>query len=431
MITHRPRRILIWLAVILIATIGIASAQDDTSKLLVDASQDLGAISPYVYGANYAASAVVSVGMQQSAADSGVTFFRFPGGHWGDQYDVTPFQVDLFMLQTKAWNVEPSISVRLEGGTPEKAADLVHYVNIEKQYNVKYWSIGNEPTLYKDYSVEQFNKDWRAIAEAMRAVDPDILLIGPEVHQYPSTDNPPEYLNVMREWVREFLKANGDLVNIVSIHRYPFPTNAATPITVDNLRTNSVETDTMIALLRQDIQDTVGHNMPVAVTEMNSSYANNLDGDASMDSLSNAIWWADVLGHMIRSKVDIVAYWIFNTSPDQGFGMMDRYTARPTYYVYQLYKQFGTELLQASSSDPDVAVYASKRDDGTLTLMVVNLGTDEVSKTIDITGYTASGLAEVWRLDTDHKAEQIDASDLSLPVILPGQSVTLYVIPGT
>jgi hypothetical protein len=416
--------------VIFFVTISVTFAQDDSNSLQVDASQDLGAISPYIYGANYGASAIVSVDMQESAADSGVTFFRFPGGHWGDQYDLTPFQIDLFMLQAKAWNVVPSISVRLEGGTPEKAADLVRYVNIEKKYNVQYWSIGNEPTLYKDYSIEQFNKDWRAIAEAMRAVDPNILLIGPEVHQYPSTENPPEYLNVMRQWVREFLKANGDLVNIVSVHRYPFPINADTPITADALLVNSAETDTLISLLRQDIQDTLGHDMPIAVTEMNSSYANNLGGDASMDSLVNAVWWADVLGRMIEGKVDIVDYWIFNTSPDQGFGMMDRYSARPTYYVYQLYKQFGTKLLGSSSNDSAVSIYAAKRDDGTLTLIVVNLGSDEVTKTIDLKGYTPSEKAEVWRLDSDHNAEQLDAVDLSAAVVLPGQSVTLYVVPG-
>jgi alpha-L-arabinofuranosidase len=39
-------------------------------------------------------------------------------------------------------------SVRLLDGTPEQAAEMVRYTNIEKEYNVRYWSIGNEPTLY-------------------------------------------------------------------------------------------------------------------------------------------------------------------------------------------------------------------------------------------------------------------------------------------
>jgi hypothetical protein len=53
---------------------------------------------------------------------------------------------------------EPSISVRLHGGTPEAAAELVRYTNIEQGYAVRYWSIGNEPSLYRDYDTETYNE---------------------------------------------------------------------------------------------------------------------------------------------------------------------------------------------------------------------------------------------------------------------------------
>ena len=84
---------------------------------------------------------------------------------------------------------EPTISVRLLGGTPEKAAELVRMVNIEKGRGVKYWSIGNEPSLYIDlqdaaeWDTEHYNEQWRLFAEAMLAVDPDIELLGPNIHQ--------------------------------------------------------------------------------------------------------------------------------------------------------------------------------------------------------------------------------------------------------
>ena len=32
-------------------------------------------------------------------------------------------------------------------------------------------------------TVNRFNKEWRAFAEAMKKVDPDIKLVGPETHQ--------------------------------------------------------------------------------------------------------------------------------------------------------------------------------------------------------------------------------------------------------
>ena len=34
---------------------------------------------------------------------------------------------------------------------------------------------------------------------------------------------PPPRTSQGKDWMTEFLRANGDLVDIVSIHRYPFP----------------------------------------------------------------------------------------------------------------------------------------------------------------------------------------------------------------
>ena len=121
---------------------------------------------------------------------------------------------------------------------------------------------------------------------------------------------------------------------------------------------------------------------------------------------------------------------MLGNSSASGHGLLQRYEARPTYYVYLLYKQFGTELVQANSDDDDVTIYAAKRDDGALTLMVVNLGPDEVSKTLQIDGFTPAAEAEVWRFDADHNSEQIDPQAISSggTITVPGQSITLYIL---
>ena len=83
----------------------------------------------------------------------------------------------------------PTVSVRLLDGSPETAAKLVRYANVDQGYGIEYWSIGNEPTLFEKqlretYDTERFNREWRAIAEAMKAADPSIRLMGPELHQW-------------------------------------------------------------------------------------------------------------------------------------------------------------------------------------------------------------------------------------------------------
>jgi hypothetical protein len=220
-------------------------------------------------------------------------------------------------------------------------------------------------------------------------------------------------------------------VDIVSVHRYPFPRTVNSTTTIEELRANARETDTLIALLREDIQAAVGHDMPIAITEINSHYSNSTGGQATPDSFYNAIWWADVLGRLIRSKVDIVSYFMLGASTASGFSLLQRYEALPTYYVYQLYKQFGTELVQAASADDDVTIYAAKRD-GALTLMVVNLGPDETSKTLQLDGFTPDGDAEVWRFDAEHNSVQIEPQTISsgATITVPGQSITLYIMEG-
>ena len=407
--------------------------------LFVDGAQDLGSISPFVYGANYGPWVIVPVDLIPQAEVSGITYLRFPGGEWGDQNDLKDYQIDRFITLARQMNAEPMINVRMPGGSPAQAAELVRYCNVTNDYNVRYWGIGNEPNLYTahtmfdDYDTVRYNEEWREFAEAMLAVDPDIVLMGPGTSQYtgnPETDPRDEE---GRDWVREFLLANGDLVDIVAIHRYPFPTSMTDQSpTIDALRANSREWDTIIPNLRAVIRETTGRDLPVAVNEVNSNWSHAVGGEATPDSFYNAIWWGDVLGRLIRQKVDIVAYFLLQCRTSQGgYGLLAGYEVRPTYYVYQMYKHFGDELLYASSDDPDVSIYAARRQDGTLTLMLINLGPEEKRKPLRLENVTPTGPAEVWLFDADRQAERIGAQAIAdgAEITLPAQSISLYVLP--
>ncbi len=423
------------LCLLLLACLSGRAVLAQGGGLVVDAAEAQGPISPLVYGANYSAISIVGPDLYDEVAASGLTFLRFPGGRWGDRNNMQPFHIDLLMIVADLLNAEPGIHVRLENGTPEAAAALVRYTNLEKGYGVRYWMIGNEPNLFDDYTTEDLNREWRAIAEAMLAVDPDIILMGPDISQYtgePSVDpRDPEG----RDWLREFLRANGDLVDIVSVHRYPFPRSQAHPVTtIDDLRANTRQWDLIPARLRATIREITGRDLPIAFTEVNSHWSAAIGGEASPDSLYNAIWWADVLGRLIREGVFIVAYFdLYSPSGGRGgWGLLDRYNPRPTYYVYQLYQRFGDELVLASSDDPDVSIYAALGDDGALTLMVVNLGPEAQTKPLRLDHFTPGGPAERWLLDADHLAEQLDDLDIASDgaITVPGQSVSLFIVPA-
>ncbi|MBN1201564.1 MAG: hypothetical protein JXJ20_06885 [Anaerolineae bacterium] len=425
-------RYLLLLLFVISLVAGTGTLAQEDAGLAVDAGQVIGPISPYVYGSNFGPLQVVPVDLIEQAKVSGVSMLRFPGGRWGDQNNIRHEQIDAFMRTCELVGAEPSIHVRLEGGTPEAAAELVQYTNVEKGYDVKYWAIGNEPNLFDDYTTEDLNREWRPIAEAMLEVDPNIILIGPDTSQYsgnPDTDpRDPEG----RDWVREFLLANGDLVDIVAVHRYPFPRSMSNPIiTIDDLRQNVTEWNLILPALRAVIKETTGRDdIPVAVTEANSHWSSSIGGEATPDSFYNAIWWADVLGRLIQDQSVIVNYFDFQSHGGRGgWGLLARYEVRPTYYTYQLYQHFGTELVFSESTVADLSIYAALRDDGALTLLVVNLADDPQTSSLEVANFEITGPAEVWRLDAEHMAEQLDDEDLSgFEITVPGQSATLYIL---
>jgi hypothetical protein len=352
----------------------------------------LGGINSLVYGVNHGPWAVITDKTLPLAQEARITMIRYPGGNWGDENDLQPYHIDQFALLAEQLGSEVSLNVRLHNGTPEQAADLVRYANVENDYNIRYWGIGNEPTLFAtsrdepDYGVERFNEEWRAFAEAMKAVDDSILLIGPELHQFGSNleSTPKDPFDL--DWMTEFLKANGDLVDIVSIHRYPFPQGGGgRAATVDELTAASKEWDEIIPYLRGLIIETTGEDLPIAVTEVNSHWSNAIGGEATPDSFINAIWWADALGRMINNNVDVVNYFSLQSNNSTGgYGLFGRSEPRPTYYVYKIFQDFGDERVFAACDDPDLGIYSALDDEDGLSIIIVNLGEEMVSKSLVI-----------------------------------------------
>ena len=401
---------------------------------LIDPGINMGSINPLVYGVNHGPWAVITDKTLPLVQDAGITMIRFPGGNWGDENDLRPYHIDQFVHLAKQMESDVSINVRLHGGSPEKAAALVRYTNIENNYAVRYWGIGNEPSLFAtsrgvpEYGVEQFNKEWREIAQAMKAVDDTILLIGPELHQFgPDVDSTPKDPYDL-DWMTEFLKTNGDLVDIVSIHRYPFPQGSGgRAAIVEELVNASAEWDQIIPYLRSLIIETTGRELPIAVTEVNSHWSNAIGGEASPDSFINAIWWADVLGRMIENDVDIVNYFTLQSHPSiGGYGLLTRSQPRPAYYVYQIYKEFGDTLVFSGCNVPGMSIYTAIGSDGSMTTILINLGAEDVKTPLVIEGESFS-LVSMYQFDEANLLHELRplGDELEKPLQIKAYSIIL------
>jgi alpha-N-arabinofuranosidase len=183
----------------------------------------------------------------------GVPIVRYPGGNFVSGYNwldgVGPkqnrprtldkawntiesnqFGTNEFLAWCKAVGTEPLMGLNLGTGTPEEAAALVEYCNVEKgtrwsdlrrqhgipdPYHVQRWCLGNEmdgPWQIGHMTATEYGMKAADAARQMRDVDPSLKLIacgssGPLM---------PTYL----EWDREVLEQCYDYVDGLSLHRY-------------------------------------------------------------------------------------------------------------------------------------------------------------------------------------------------------------------
>lgn len=183
----------------------------------------------------------------------GVPIIRYPGGNFVSGYnwldgvgpkDKRPrvldkawdtiesnqFGTNEFLAWCKIVGTEPLMGLNLGTGTPEEAAALVEYCNVDKEtrwselrrqhgitepWNVQHWCLGNEmdgPWQIGHMPATEYGLKAADAARQMRDVDPSLKLIacgssGPGMHTY-------------LEWDREVLEQCYEYVDGLSLHRY-------------------------------------------------------------------------------------------------------------------------------------------------------------------------------------------------------------------
>jgi len=323
---------------------------------------------------------------------AGITMLRFPGGAWGEEHTLSYTQINAFLRLAQQTHTTPLMQVRLSGGTARQAAALVSYCNnphdpARQQHPgapfvpVHYWVIGNEPDLIgSSYTVADYVRDYIAFATAMKAVDPAIQIFGPEISQYNGPDAPP--LDAQgTPWLMGFLQGiaayehahHTQILDGVSIHRYPFVTS------IDSsslLFASADEWDYLLPLLRKQVQQIMGADLPIAVTEINTSAV----GAATASPLATALWWSDTLGTLLEERVNDVDFFAARGLEHPYSLLTAEGHATPLYRAMQLYTHMAPDVIAVGSAGNPVSVYAATN--GThdmITLMLVNKSPGEAA----------------------------------------------------
>jgi hypothetical protein len=206
--------------------------------------------------------------------------------------------------------------------------------------------------------------------------------------------------------------------------------------TAEELMANPPEWDERILPdLRAMMRETLGRELPIAVTEINSHWSRAFRQEASPDSLLNAIWWGDVLMRMVREQIGISTFWSLTSKDDQGgWGMVGKYGERPTYFTFALFARMGDQLVYTDvggDAGEPVGALAALRDDGALTILLSNRSAEEQRLTFAVDGRAAEWQSvEGWRIDAENLGDPMQG-DLPSPggeVLLPARSLTLLVL---
>jgi hypothetical protein len=329
------------------------------------------------------------------------------GGYNNDANEPDPFDdaaFDQAVAYAHAIGAEPLIQVphladiNGQPPTPQTAADMVTYANVTKGYGIKYFAVGNEPDIYPSqggltdmtqpaipgYTPADFCTSATAYVAAMKAVDPTIQIVGPDLaYRYIAGggDN---------DWLTPILTGCGGLFDIISIHRYPF---SHTQASLSAAAADPAAFRQVIASVRGILQDTGYGDKPLALTEMNDVYdATTCFLGASPGTIGSGLWLADSLGAAIELGLWTSAVWDISDPDQESLGLIGSpptHTPRPEYYAYQLFADhYGTTVLDVPAAlPPGVSLHASRNQaDDTTQIVAVNWNATPAKLAFQVSG---------------------------------------------
>ncbi len=346
------------------------------------------------------------------------------------------------------------------------AQHLVSLWGNAKGGGVRYYVLGNEPSLWfkthrdvrpTGLRMEEIRDLIVEYGGRIKAADPGASIVGPEEWGWTgyfssgydaqsggSADRQEnggwDYLPWLLDQLRQHEQAAGQRVlDVFSVHYYPQGGESGpdTSRAMQRRRNRSTRSlwdpgyldESWISekvRLVPRLQDWVKRYYPgleIGITEYSWGAEDHIGGATAQ---------ADVLGIFGREGLDLATRW---RTPA---------TSSPTFKAFQMYRNydgnrstFGDVSVSVTSglNPDDTAVFAAQRSsDRALTIMLVHkaLSGGAVAN-VSLGGFVPGGPAQVYQLTSANAIQRLRDVGLSggaLPVSVPAQSITLYVVPA-
>ncbi|MCF2529708.1 lectin-like domain-containing protein [Yinghuangia soli] len=312
---------------------------------------------------------------------------------------------------------EPTVIVNTD---PGDALAVLDYLN-RHGHQVKRFIIGNEmdANSKSDLSAAQYTAAFRQIAAQMRRVTPDLRIGGPA----------PAYFdeNLLRTFI------DGAVRNALPQERASFVDYHA--YGAGNGESATVASSTRYREQLRKLRAMVGDDPSVElqVGEFNMNWGDEPQNNTHFAS----VWVANAFGDIVTQGATAFLY----ADKNNAMGVIGPGGARKASHVgMEMFtghaaggpRHFGRDVVQASSNNPDVFVYASANE---ANIVVVNTGPEGHAR-LDLDG-VARGSADIWQsagvLGSINRPVQngsVNVRDGHINAVLPGMSVTTFVING-
>jgi alpha-L-arabinofuranosidase len=347
-------------------------------------------------------------------------------------------------------------------GDAQEAADLVSYCNDpenaerkangrDKPWNVRTWQIGNETSYPKKgerFTSEENARHYREFADAMRAQDPSILLIG--------WGDMERDTNVW--WANDLIAAAGDQIDMVALHMM-------------HQRPESEETSVLKGRLYQQDNDQTWQELDAIYQSVEKKL---LDARAVVSKANPKLKLAITEGHLSlqpHNKIELLREWLSGVYHARCMTLFERHSdiidictladfagtswlvnavllgspreqpyLLPVGHIMRLFKtQSGTHGLSSESDTKSVIVSAS-RSDNTVYVHVTNTDINKDAEiNIDLGGVQAKDI-QCHRISPENINDAIDSTNLDVFAVrqstvpglnginIPRASVSAFVI---
>ncbi len=155
------------------------------------------------------------------------------------------FEAFMDYIRSISDSAVPVVCVNYSTGTPQEAAAWVHYANVVKKYNIKFWQIGNEMDgAWEEggpVTARMYAEKYLLFCKAMKKVDSTIKVLGPLLSNA-QFDAQNSGLYDGRSWMRAFIDSigreekadNAKYCDGIDFHSYPYWATTPTVIGMRN-----------------------------------------------------------------------------------------------------------------------------------------------------------------------------------------------------